>query len=115
MYDRSQHTPFKPGRLHNQRWKAEICLYFPTTENAFRKCVCQLGVHSSTLVNLMGQRNIIQNATIWSEHNIRFVWETKHVHVFVFMHSHKHLHFLDADDNSQDTEERVCVCACMHT
>jgi hypothetical protein len=64
VYDISQHTPFKPGRLHNQRWKAEIHLYFPTTENAFRKCVCQLGVHSSTLVNLMWQQNITQNATI---------------------------------------------------
>ena len=64
MYDKSQHTPFKPGRLHNQRWKAQIHLYFPITENAYRICVCQLGVHPSTLVNLMGQRNITQNVTV---------------------------------------------------
>jgi len=49
-----------------------------------------------------------------SEHNIRYVWESKHVHIFVFVYSHKHLHFLDADGNKQDTEEsthaHVCVC-----
>jgi hypothetical protein len=64
VYDKSQPTPFKPGRLHNQRWKVQIHLYFPTTENAFRICVCQLGVHPSILVNLMGQWNITQNATV---------------------------------------------------